>query len=277
MINQNRALITPFKGKDILNFFEVKKYSDQQTSVSLKPSNQLFEEFVVRINSNDDLISLLQFKDVLRDNFKKVVIPCLFGQRSDRRFEMNQSFDLKVIANIINSCNFEKVTIIDAHSDVSAALLNNCVNYDPFPFVEYAFKKLSRPTLVSPDAGAYKKVFKYAEKLNAPLVAANKFRDSKGEIFLSVFGDVRGKRCLIVDDYVDGGRTFITLAKKLKELGADQVYVYITHALFSYGTSPFEGIVDGIFCTNTIKDLANGFNGDKIVEPKIFIDQLMII
>ena len=50
---------------------------------------------------------------------------------------------------------------------------------------------------------------------------------------MNVIGDVKGKTCVIVDDIIDSGGTIINAAKALKNRGAKEVYVYITHGVLS--------------------------------------------
>jgi ribose-phosphate pyrophosphokinase len=50
---------------------------------------------------------------------------------------------------------------------------------------------------------------------------------------MNVIGDVKGKTCIIVDDIIDSGGTIVNAAKALKERGAKEVYVYITHGVLS--------------------------------------------
>lgn len=255
--------------------YEKIKYPDGQ--ISVKIINKLFyiEGIKERINSYEDLIFVKSIVDALRAmgivNYISLFIPCLFGQRSDRRFASNQSFDLKVITDIINSCNFYKVSILDPHSDVSLALINNSVKISSLEYVEQSYRdicdgkvSLDDFILVSPDAGAYKKVFEYGEKMNLPVVAANKYRDNLGKINLTFVGDVKDKHCLIVDDICDGGYTFLKLATKLKEQGATRVYLYVTHGYFSKGFKELNTLIDKIYCTNSVSDIGDfiHFNGE---------------
>lgn len=247
-------------------------YPDGQLSAKLKssprfdvPSGGVVKE---RINSYSDLIFLRSIADIFPMGHLDCIIPCLFGQRSDRRFTKNQSFDLKIIADIINSCNFSQVDIFDPHSDVSLALINNSNRIGPDEYVKLALGKIKQANpelyghnivLVSPDAGAYKKIFGLGEKLGYPIVAANKYRDLQGAITLNFLGDVKGKSCLIVDDLCSRGGTFIALGKQLKEQGAKKVYLYISH--FEGGCEEYKktivnllNVVDGIYTTNSFRD-----------------------
>jgi ribose-phosphate pyrophosphokinase len=243
--------------------YEKIKYPDGQ--ISVKMVDTINSEIKERINSYEDLMYIVSIVDARKNlaipnDSVSLFIPCMFGQRSDRRFQSGQSFDLKIIANLINSCEFSKVKILDTHSDVTLALINNSEKVSSFQYVEEAVKDINSDNLVlvSPDAGAYKKVFTYAEDLNLPVVAANKYRDLDGNINLSFLGGVDGKDCLIVDDLCDGGYTFLLLARALRSQGASKVYLYVSHGYFSKGYDELATCIDGIYCTNSVKDIRHG-------------------
>ena len=231
-------------------------YPDGQLNVQVVDFNPIVK---MRINSYSDLFELKSIADVYKHNnkpLKQLIIPCLFGQRSDRRFENNESFGLKIICDFINTLGFEKISILDPHSDVSLALIDKSEKISSFEFVEKTINIITKKdlVLVSPDAGAYKKIFKYSEMLELPCVAANKFRELNGNITLNISSNVKDKNCLIVDDILDGGYTFHLLAEQLKNQGAKNVYLYISHAYFNKGVE-FTPYIDHFYCTNSIKNI----------------------
>lgn len=246
--------------------FERIKYPDGQISVKimLDPTKHL--HIHERINSYEDLFFIKSIVDAARSVDSTVRIslsvPCMFGQRSDRRFVGNQSFDLKLITEFINSCGFDRVEVLDPHSDVTLALLNNSERTDNRTIMSSVIMNAAMRSvgdefvLVSPDAGAYKKVFGYAEEFNHKVVAAVKHRDLQGKVDLTFLGDVKDKVCLIIDDICDGGYTFQVLGKALKEQGAKSVYLYVTHGYFSKGFYDLYQCIDHIYCTNSVKDLS---------------------
>jgi ribose-phosphate pyrophosphokinase len=262
--------------------FEKVRYPDGQISAKLVSANDPSEIVSTRINSYEDLFYLrsiaeiLQYKNIETSAF----IPCLFGQRSDRRFIETQSFDLKVIAEVINSCHFTTVSVLDPHSDVCLALINNSFKLTSFNFVTNAVENIKSDNLVlvSPDAGAYKKVFTYGSKLDLPVVAANKYRSLSGEINMVFVGDVKDKDCLIVDDLCDGGYTFTVLSQKLKEQGARDVYLYVTHGYFSKGFDQLKENITRIFCTNSVKDISNDYHdGNHMKSLNNFVHQFKVV
>lgn len=240
--------------------YEIKKYKDGQVSARIPELEDL--SITIRGNSYEDLFKVASIKEVWdysqknRNSYSELSIMCLIGQRSDRRFHVNESFDLKVIAKFINSMRFDRVKILHPHSSVSLALIDNSEALDHFGFVKMAFKELTNPVLVSPDAGAYKATYEIAEKLAADLVPSNKVR-VKGNPLIQIQGEVNGRTCLIVDDLADGGRTFKYLAEELKKQGAEKVCLYVTHAQFNYGFEELSQSIDHIFCTNSYREIDN--------------------
>jgi ribose-phosphate pyrophosphokinase len=243
--------------------YEIKKFRDGQVAAKITETGNLVLK--IRGNSYEDLFSAASVKEAWdADNAMNrrvtstLTIYCLIGQRSDRRFNPQESFDLKVIAKFINAMKFDKVEIFHPHSPISLALIDNCEPLSHFSYVEKAYQSIGNPILVSPDAGAYKTTHEIAEKLNADLVPSNKVRIN-GEPSISIQGDVKGKDCLMVDDLADGGRTFMLLAKELKSQGAANVFLYVTHAQFNFGFDELKESIDHVYCTNSYKDIEDKF------------------
>lgn len=221
-----------------------------------------------KIKNSSDLIKLLLLNDAICRIIPKCATLCKLLEldylpyaRQDRVCNSGESFSLKVLANLINACEFDTVYIDDPHSDVATALINNCkalhqrdcvrvlcVTNDDFS------RFVSSSTLVSPDAGSNKKIAEVCKMLGkGSFVRADKLRDmSTNNISETVvYADKLAGNYLIVDDICDGGRTFIALAKELKAKGADKVGLYVTHGIFSYGKKVLtEAGIDYIFAKN---------------------------
>lgn len=165
-----------------------------------------------------------------------LTIPYFPGARQDRVCNSGEALSVKVYADFINNMGFRRVSVFDPHSDVVAAVVNNCRVEKNHAFVmkalDWGFDRFNY-TLVSPDAGANKKIFDLARILGgAKVIRADKIRDvTNGSIIgTEVFADdLTGETCYIVDDICAGGRTFIELAKKLKEKNAAKVILIVSH------------------------------------------------
>lgn len=210
----------------------------------------------VAIKSFDDLFLLAQYKEV-HPECPTLHIKYLLGARCDRKFGPYEACDLKIVAKFINDLRFDRVTILQPHSDVALTLIDRSArveyNYD---LLNYCIQdnNLSMFTLVAPDAGASKWVHDY--KFDRGLIKVNyaqglKTRNSNGEVAgISISGNI-DEDCIILDDLCDGGATFIKLSKELREWGAKRIYLCVTHGIFSKGFEVFDGLIDGIYTTNS--------------------------
>jgi len=194
-----------------------------------------------------------------------LILPYIPYARQDRQCDEGESFTLKVFTGIINSIGFEKVYVLDAHSDVSSGLIDNCVNIDNSQFI-YDISRIinAKDTyIVSPDSGANKKINKLFEKVGDSykgVIKCDKVRNvSTGELsgFEVFTNDIKGFDCLIVDDICDGGRTFTGIAKELRKKNASNIYLFVSHGIFSYGFSELADQFERIFTTNSFKDITD--------------------
>ncbi|MBE7632882.1 ribose-phosphate pyrophosphokinase [Tenacibaculum finnmarkense genomovar ulcerans] len=243
--------------------YEIKKFNDGQVTAKILEKRNLHVK--IRGNTYEDLFRIASIKEAwdAENRLHKtataiLTMYCLIGQRSDRRFNEKESFDLKVIANFINSMGFDKVEILHPHSSISLALIDNSVELKSYEYVKKAYHAIGNPVLISPDAGAYKTTHEIAEKLEADLIPSNKVRIA-GVPKITIQGAVKNKECLIVDDLADGGRTFNFLAKELKNQGATKVFLYVTHGQFNYGFDELKENINHIYCTNSYKDINDDF------------------
>lgn len=218
-----------------------------------------------RIQSFNDIGTLLLATNALKNmGIAKlhVVLPYFPAARQDRLMVSGEPLSIKVYADIINAQNFKSVTVLDPHSEVTPALLNNCKVIDNHKFIELVTQQLSEDlTLISPDGGALKKIYKVAAYLqNYEVVECSKSRNVKtGQLtgFKVYTDDLQGKDCLIVDDICDGGGTFLGLAKELKAKNAGNLYLAISHGIFSKGFDELEKHFTKIFTTDSFKTIEN--------------------
>jgi len=217
---------------------------------------------VAKLRSSKAVMQMLMLNDALRRAGAASIhafIPYMPYARQDRVCNAGEPLSVKVMADLINSCKFDSVDIMDPHSDVTGALINNLDITDQSTiFTSYFSNELEmKPhlyTLVSPDAGATKKIGAIARAMTCSVVEASKVRDTKtGHIVSTKVPDnVTNHNCLIVDDICDGGRTFIELAKVLRAQGAKTVSLCVTHGIFSKGLSPLKEHLDHIYTTDSI-------------------------
>lgn len=220
------------------------------------------------ICGSDDLMTVLLLNDAAKRagamyvSLELMYIP--YAQQ-DRICESGEALSIKVFADLINSCGFNRVTVYDPHSYVSTALINNCKIVEVADIIksEEFQSKLDDviDVLVAPDAGAYKKVinlsrFEYLydgciNYFNAAVVHATKNRVNGEVQSVTLHGDVAGKNCLVIDDICVGGRTFTELGKALKDAGAGDLSLYVTHGIFSKGLDELNLYYKKIYSTDS--------------------------
>lgn len=267
--------------------YKISRFPDGQQTIDLIDWSKLQRytdavQINTRLNSFKDVELLICATHALRnitDRNIALYVPYFLGSRSDRKFQEGGVNYLKqVICPIINSLNFIAVAVLDPHSDVLEACLNNYEKVDNHLIVKYALEdlkafetsdSLNEICLVSPDAGAYKKIFDVAKKFSIEkIITANKVRDMKtGNILrteIPTLDQHNNIKYVIIDDICDGGRTFIELAKAIKEgRPTAKVYLVVTHGIFSGGFYDLNEVLDGIYCTNSYEDVQSYVEGDK--------------
>ena len=277
--------------------FRINKFPDGQQSLTLEETSDfLIEKNVTiksRLNNFQDLELIVCANQALR-NMKvlsvSLYVPYFLGARSDRRFTEGDVHYLKqVICPIINLQNFDSVIVMDPHSDVLEACLDNYQKLDNHLLVGQALGEIDnrdaaqdRIVLVSPDAGAYKKIFDVAQKFSIEkIITANKVRDIKtGKIIRTEIPSLYQEEDLkyvIIDDICDGGRTFIELAKAIHEKQPNtQVYLVVTHGIFSNGFLELSRELTKVFSSNSYSDHRDIEHNSQYTVDKQFLTQLNV-
>lgn len=260
--------------------YKISRFPDGQQAITLDMvdadlPNKITVSITSRLNSFRDLEVIISANQALREfsyvENVKLNVPYFLGARSDRKFEAGTSNYLKtVICPIINAQNFSRVTVLDPHSDVLEACLNNYHKHNNHRLVKDALTDIdnkndarSRICLVSPDAGAYKKIFDVAKEFKIDrIITASKVRDMKtGKILrteIPVLDQHEDLKYVIIDDICDGGRTFIELAKVIKDSRPTaKVYLVVTHGIFSAGFKELKNYFEKIYTTNSYRDVAD--------------------
>lgn len=211
-----------------------------------------------------ELVALIFLVNHLKAHGKENIhlyMPYIPNARQDRVKSAEDVFTLKYFANIINGLGFRTVTVLDPHSSVSEALIDNIIINKPQAYIEEVINKIKDiegeiPSMFYPDEGAGKR---YSGMIPLPYAFGIKKRDWKtGKILgLDVSGDtdnIKGKNILIVDDISSRGGTFYFSAKCLKELGARNIYLYISHCenTIHEGEVLTSGLIEKVFTTNSI-------------------------
>lgn len=228
------------------------------------------ESVSIRANlrSSEAVMALLMLTDALRRRMSPrellfLELPYVPYARQDRVAVAGEALSIKVFCNLINSQGYDSVIITDPHSDVTAALLNNVQIVDASCFVSRVLQSpvfAGGVAFVAPDAGARKRVMSLAKRMKvAQVVMAEKVRDVRtGEITGTAVENVPvDVPLLVVDDICDGGKTFIELAKALRKQTTQDLYLYVSHGIFSKGIEALTPYFKQVF---TPSDWTNSTN-----------------
>lgn len=204
--------------------------------------------------NDSEIIELLLIVDAIKrigGYIHNLEIPYVPYSRQDRVNIQGECFSLKVFCFLINSIKAKEVFITDPHSDVTTALLNNVTVIPQYEIFEKYFRNIGVFSLVCPDGGALKKIHKLASITHpSRVIECSKIRDtSTGEISGIRINDnhLAGRDFYIVDDICDGGRTFIEIAKVLKQHEARKIVLMVTHGFFTKGLEVFDNLIDEVY------------------------------
>ena len=219
--------------------FNTIKFPDNTSLLKVDKSKN-FSEYIVWTYEDDSELTQVMF---IARHLKSLgvqptlIMPYIPNARMDRVHDRDtEVFTLKHFCEFINSLDFKKVLVFDPHSDVSTALLNRVDVINVKGALRYTIAQSSPDIVYFPDAGAMKRYSDIIKGIwcncNLKLAYGNKIRDwSTGEIKgLEIVGEIpQGAKVLMIDDICSYGGTMYFSAKKLKELGAGDIEMYVSH------------------------------------------------
>lgn len=187
--------------------------------------------------------------------------------RQDRVCCEGQAYSLEVICDVINGLNLSSVRIWDVHNEEQTLDLlpdQNVITIEAkHIFARYKIlDEFDRSNLIlcAPDKGAFKRVNDLCNALDVYTpIALDKERDPETGRITGMKAnqynrDIDTWNILIIDDICDGGATFNQAAQVLKEQGAKNLYLYVTHGIFSKGLDLLQENFQHIFCHHVLHD-----------------------
>ena len=222
----------------------IKNFADGEIYIEINENirgNSIFLIQSVSSPANDNLMELLLCIDALKRSSAKnitAVIPYFGYARQDRKVVPRTSISAKLVSNLITKAGADRVVTVDLHAGQIQGFFDIPVdNLFATPiFGRHAKKNIKSKNIicVAPDVGGTERARALGKYLNANLAIVDKRRPAPGKSkVMNVIGNVRDKTCIIVDDIIDSGGTIVNAAKALKDRGAREVFVYITHGVLS--------------------------------------------
>ena len=244
--NSNKVL-----SKNIANYLKTKlvnssirKFKDGEIYIEINENirgNNIFIIQSISSPANDNLMEMLLCIDALKRSSAKnitAVIPYFGYARQDRKVVPRTSISAKLVSNLITKAGADRVVTIDLHAGQIQGFFDIPVdNLFATPiFARHIKKRIKSKNIicVSPDVGGVARTRGLSKFLNSGLAIIDKRRPSPGKSeVMNVIGNVKDKCCIMVDDIIDSGGTIVNAAKVLKEKGAKEIHVYITHCVLS--------------------------------------------
>jgi len=222
----------------------IKRFADGEVYIEINENIRGNSIFVVQSTSNpanDNLMELLICIDALRRSSAKnitAVIPYFGYARQDRKVVPRTAISAKLVSNLITNAGANRILSVDLHAGQIQGFFDIPVdNLFATPiFARHIKRKLNLNNLIciSPDVGGVERTRALSRKINVGIGIIDKRRPAPGKSeVMNIIGSVKDKTCVIVDDIIDSGGTIVNAAQALKNKGAKDIYVYITHAVLS--------------------------------------------
>ena len=254
----------------------VKRFNDQEVFVEIHENVRGEDMFVVQPTSfpaNDHMMELLVAIDALRRSSARritAVMPYYGYARQDRKSGSRTPISAKLVANLITTAGADRVLTLDLHAGQIQGFFDIPVD-NLFSVPEFVRDIRDRYdgeelVVVSPDVGGVVRARAVAKRIECDLAIIDKRRERAGvSEVMNVIGDVKGRRCIMVDDIVDSGGTLCNAAEALMAEGATGVAAYCTHGVLSgqavdrVARSPLEELVitDSIAATEAVRGSRN--------------------
>lgn len=269
---------------------DITKFPNMESLIKLDGIKYGRNNIMLKFENESDLIHLYMIKKSIDHigGTASLYIPYMPYSRMDRVEESEFCFTLKHFARFINDLNFEEVFTLEVHSDVTLALFDRIDNQNSSKMLfesyflnpnndEFNFNE--KDYVVFPDTGAEKRYSKQIGVKNT--LCAIKHRDFEtGRIkSLDIIGKIPKKpfKAVIIDDLCSYGGTFMLTANKLKEMGATEIYLVVTHcenSIYDGELLKQESPISKIITTNSI--LNEKEEGFKKWNPQYDFNKLQI-
>jgi len=195
----------------------------------------------IGLDPNNEFMELIFWIDAAKRASARsvtVIMPYFSYAKADKKDEPRVSIRGRVCADMLEMVGVDRIITMDLHSPQVQGFFTKPVDHlYAMPLLTQRIEQyeLEDLVVVSPDAGFVADARRYANRLGTGLVIGNKFRsghDENAEI-MEIIGEVKGKNCLIVDDFSISGGTLCHLAERLKENGANRIFASLSHILLN--------------------------------------------
>ena len=264
----------------------VHHFSDGEIQVNIGESVRGCDVFVIQSIQdpvNENFMELEIILDALHRasaHTINVVVPYLAYSRSDTKTRSREPITAKLVANLLQLTGMDRLITVDLHASQIQGFYSVPVDHlHAIPLLGQYFldngiatKEDDDNVVVSPDHSGAKLARNFGQYFNAPIAIVDQRGARYDTEVHDIIGDVKDKKCIIVDDLIDTGSRISSSTKSVMAAGAKKVYVAATHALLSKNATEVlnELPIEQIVVTDTIK---HNRYPDRMV--RISVDQLL--
>lgn len=264
----------------------VHHFSDGEIQVNIGESVRGCDVFVIQSVQdpvNENFMELEIVLDALHRasaHAINVVAPYLAYSRSDTKTRSREPITAKLVANLLQLTGMDRLITVDLHASQIQGFYNIPVDHlHAIPLLGQYFldngiatKEDDDIVVVSPDHSGAKLARNFGQYFNAPIAIVDQRGARYDTEVHDIIGDVKDKKCIIVDDLIDTGSRISSSTNSVLAAGAKKVYVAATHALLSKNATEVlnELPIEQIVVTDTIKHTRYP---DRMV--RISVDQLL--
>lgn len=264
----------------------VHHFSDGEIQVNIGESVRGCDVFVIQSIQdpvNENFMELEIVLDALQRasaHIINVVVPYLAYSRSDTKTRSREPITAKLVANLLQLTGMDRLITVDLHASQIQGFYNIPVDHlHAIPLLGQYFldngiatKEDDDIVVVSPDHSGAKLARNFGQYFNAPIAIVDQRGARYDTEVHDMIGDVKDKKCIIIDDLIDTGSRISSSTKSVLAAGAKKVYVAATHALLSKNATGVlnELPIEQIVVTDTIKHKRYP---DRMV--RISVDQLL--
>lgn len=220
-------------------------------------------------HASDIMLLLLTVNALQHQGCRDIIVDVLYMPyaRQDRVCAPGEAYSLEVMVKLLDDMNVSDIRFWDLHnSDLTLEMFKNTFVHEIEIHDVFSYYKfldgfdLSNLIICAPDSGARDKIDNIVKEFD--LGNAIHFEKDRCPETGQIHGikpnkynrNFDGYNLLVVDDICDGGRTFIEVAKELKRHTSENLYLYVTHGIFSKGLGELLQYYKYIFCHHVLHD-----------------------
>ncbi|MCL1894595.1 MAG: ribose-phosphate pyrophosphokinase [Holophagaceae bacterium] len=222
----------------------ITRFSNENIKVKIDENVRGADVFVVQTSCppvSDYLMELLIMLDALKfasAGRVTAVLPYFPYARSDKKDESRISITARLVADLLQAAGADRVLTMTLHAPQILGFFRTPADQlmaHPILIQYFRQKDLSNAVVVATDAGSAKFAGYFAKRLGTPLAVIDKRRtdDSESAHSVALIGDVKGKNAIIYDDEIATGGSIREATRILRDFGATEVRVGVTHGVFS--------------------------------------------